>query len=82
MRGELTRGRRVYPNEDGHLILSAGDYGREDGLWLLRPPRGSAGTLDGHTVEEHVDGTITVSPSIHLPGVWHGYLERGVWREV
>lgn len=38
---------------------------------------------------EHEDGTITVSPSIWLkptPGVdehgWHGFLERGVWREV
>ncbi len=38
---------------------------------------------------EHDDGTITLSPSILLsasPPVdlvgWHGYLERGVWREV
>ena len=36
---------------------------------------------------EHDDGTITLSPSINLhpaPGRdgWHGFLERGVWREV
>jgi hypothetical protein len=43
------------------------------------------GNLSGHQVEEHDDGTITVSPSI-LTGrgerQWHGYLEHGVWREV
>jgi hypothetical protein len=38
-----------------------------------------------HTITEHEDGTITVSPSIlryPLAGDtgWHGYLERGVWR--
>lgn len=27
------------------------------------------------------DGTVTVSPSIDAVGVWHGYLERGIWRE-
>lgn len=38
---------------------------------------------------EHEDGTITISPSIHLHPTpngsrsgWHGFLERGVWREV
>lgn len=51
-----------------------------------------------HEVEEHDDGTITVRPSIlhhdrvrgmQAPGGaiigpdgWHGFLERGVWREV
>jgi hypothetical protein len=39
-----------------------------------------------HTIVEHEDGTITVSPSILVTGShgkqWHGYLERGVWREV
>lgn len=34
--------------------------------------------------EEHEDGSITLSPSIFVnpPTGWHGFLERGVWREV
>lgn len=45
------------------------------------------GNLSGHTVIEHEDQTITVSPSILIGQrtasvPWHGYLERGVWREV
>ena len=38
----------------------------------------------GHIVTEHEDGTITVAPSILITrhdGSWHGFLERGVWRE-
>ena len=63
-----------------------GDYGRIDGHWWIRPPRGSMGNIDNHEVSEHEDGTITVSPSILLESmdgsvIWHGYLERGVWRE-
>jgi hypothetical protein len=47
--------------------------------------------LSGHEVEEHKDGTITVKPSILIGGhnrqtgarkEWHGYLERGIWRQV
>ncbi len=34
---------------------------------------------------EHADGTITISPSIEIHagkcGYWHGFLERGIWRE-
>lgn len=54
--------------------------------WEVRAPDGSAGRLDPslHTVIEHEDGTITVSPSIDFskrtPGAFHGWLERGVWR--
>lgn len=46
------------------------------------------GDLSKHDVTEHEDGTLTVSPSILIGGqgtslpTWHGYLERGVWREV
>jgi hypothetical protein len=46
------------------------------------------GSLAKHDVIEHEDGTITVSPSILITGYegdhqvqWHGYLERGRWRE-
>lgn len=40
-----------------------------------------------HTLEEHEDGTWSLSPSISLRlgdgrQVWHGYLRRGVWSAV
>ena len=71
-----------------------GEYGVDPiGIWYGCPP----GPLDDygfplmanlikHQVTEHEDGTITVSPSIlitkpHTNEQWHGYLERGVWRE-
>lgn len=50
--------------------------------WMAYCPKGGIGALSDHIVVEHDDGTITVSPSILMPGKWHGYLERGVWREV
>lgn len=52
--------------------------------WWIRDPLGSVGRLTTHTITEHDDGTITVSPSIYdtSPGGWHGWLERGVWRSV
>ena len=56
--------------------------------WMCRPPwKHSGGDLINHKVTEHEDGTITVSPSIliqtgpNMAWKWHGYLERGVWRE-
>lgn len=76
------QGKRVYPNAEGNLIFAPGDYGKDnDGLWWCRPPRGGSGVLSDHEVVEHEDGTITVSPSILMPDVWHGYLEHGNWRE-
>lgn len=85
------QGRRIYPDESGHLQFSEGDYGQQpNGDWMARPPGCHLGSLKAHTVVEHEDGTITVSPSILLTDYdddgkekkWHGYLERGVWREV
>lgn len=42
-----------------------------------------------HTFTEEADGSLTISPSISDTRIggsvsdgWHGYLERGVWREV
>jgi uncharacterized protein YndB with AHSA1/START domain len=61
--------------------------------WYICDPTGHQGTIvtgspthDNHTVTEHEDGTITVSPSILATEAehghdWHGYLEQGVWRE-
>ena len=82
--------RHDYGKHDG--IPLAGEYGKlSDGSWYGIPPEHPellAG-LRNHQVIEHEDGTITVSPSILVwyEGAdyreqWHGYLERGIWREV
>jgi len=66
--------------------------------WMLRlgkrtlyalSPNGMLCCLANHTVTEHEDGTVTVSPSILVTHNneqdgnvrWHGFLERGIWRE-
>lgn len=59
--------------------------------WLIYTPNGQYGSLRTHKVVEHEDGTITVSPSILIKDSvdwgktyidrYHGYLEKGVWRE-
>ena len=80
---EYMIGKRVYLKE-GETVFTfhPGDYGKAaDGAWWIRPPHGSMGQLTDHEVVEHEDGAITVSPSILLPDQWHGFLERGVWRE-
>lgn len=74
-----------------HVRLEPGEYAREvdgDGRlvhWWCRPPNAvsGSGVLDNHEVTEHADGTISVRPSIlmHGEGAWHGFLERGVWRD-
>jgi hypothetical protein len=86
--GKMMQGRRVYPNDEGRLLLAQGDYGFADGQWWARVPAPGfgMGNLSSHEIMEHEDGTITVSPSIpcigHHDKQWHGYLERGIWREV
>jgi hypothetical protein len=88
-------GTRVYPNPDGSFRwLKRGEYIFVDGEWYARVPDPRTNDMDmsslrGHVVVEHDDGTITVSPSIGHHGrdennqevYWHGFLERGVWRE-
>lgn len=76
--------------------LQPGDYGKDiNGVWHCRPPwKHAGGCLAKHNTIEHEDGTITVSPSILIECwagffeegnddkiTWHGYLEKGVWRE-
>lgn len=70
------------------IDLQPGEYCKlPNGKFVCRTPdpKLSAGTLSEHEVIEHEDGTITVSPSILVQqppiGSWHGYLERGIWRE-
>lgn len=71
----------------GVRAYNPGDYGLDsEGAWQGMTPNGHAGNLGDHEVTEHDDGTITVSPSILVSDgtgdLWHGYLERGVWRQV
>lgn len=86
------KGRRIVSPVFFYHDYEPGDYGKDprDGIWYCRPPGTNSliGNLKNHTVTEHEDGTITVSPSILIswPGIqaeskWHGYLEKGVWRE-
>lgn len=81
-------GRRVemFPQQGGFQRLEPGDYGKwKDGTWYAETPNGHGANLGAHQVTEHADGTITVAPSILVSGrngpLWHGYLEKGVWRE-
>jgi hypothetical protein len=79
------QGTRIDYYGDG--IPDPGSYwnDKRDGEWYGMTPNGHMANLAAHTVTEHEDRTITVSPSIlvnrGMPGEWHGYLERGVWRE-
>jgi hypothetical protein len=67
-----------------------GDYWLDRDIWYgwcqADGERDLLCNLANHSVTVHYeDGTITASPSILCgrPGrQWHGYLERGVWREV
>lgn len=85
------QGKRIADNTEAHL-LQAGEYSKmADGFWNIRPPANAQGkSYHGrinpaiHKVEEHDDGTITVTPSIKQEWgdgeeLWHGYLTRGVW---
>ena len=82
-------GKRVYLADD-ELPVNQGEYGRSpiDEKWYARVPAEGfgVGSLAKHDVIEHEDGTITVAPSILMTGhdgkQWHGYLTKGIWREV
>jgi hypothetical protein len=100
--GDVTQGYRAESVTElydgpagGYLIVSNLDGDNPDRgvapghrtLWI-KDPAGHVGRLldSVHTITEHDDGTVTVSPSILATTAshghdWHGYLERGVWRE-
>lgn len=94
--GMSMQGRRVMPTSEGYLIGldKPGDYGRVTRTlkevhgfdrqlwWQVIAPDGSSCSLNPavHTVIEHDDNTITVHPSI-VTSTWHGWLERGLWRQ-
>lgn len=71
---------------EGGSGFKAGEFGKANGVWYCCTPNLNLGNLSSHDVTEHEDGTITVSPSILVSDSdgerWHGYLERGIWREV
>lgn len=100
MTQEVT-GIRVMPNDKGWLdpreidkparygrATAAAAQGKRPGFWQVTAPDGLVGAIDPsiHTVVEHEDGTITVTPSIDFskrrPGAWHGWLTKGVFRSV
>lgn len=78
-----TQGTRIYPDKNGKFVMpNSACYGQDkDGTWWCRPPGCHGGMLLDHVVIEHEDKTITVTPSIHMVGLWHGYLTNGVFKE-
>ena len=77
------QGRRVRSYDEAQN----GDYWKSSGgYWLAITPNGLFAALGKHLVVEHDDGSITVSPSIltkdgETTAEYHGFLERGVWRD-
>jgi len=77
-----------WKDKAGHWHVAAPTPRDDDGDLLIAD-------VSTWTVTEHDDGTITVHPSIFWgssgwPGsprewaakhTWHGFLERGIWRE-
>lgn len=69
-------------------ILNPGEFAKlPDGTWHAATPNGHIANLARHRVTEHEDGMITVAPSILVSRpkgeqLWHGFLERGIWRSV
>jgi hypothetical protein len=76
------------PDETEPHRLAEGEYAKYNGVWYGAVPKPGSFLLANmarHTVIEHDDVTISVSPSLlcekNPSNKWHGYLERGVWRE-
>ena len=80
-RADGTPTEKLLPGEYAKIIN--GDW-HPTPFWVARTPVGTAITLGrhNHAVEEHEDGTISVTPSI-APAEnhkgYHGYLRHGVW---
>jgi hypothetical protein len=77
---------RNYSDRDPSMVCYWKHEG--NGEWFIHFPtadgHGLLGGLANHTVEEHEDGTISVTPSILTTGhngQVHGYLTKGVWNE-
>ncbi len=88
------QGRRLPDIQDpADIVPSAfapGDYAlaRQGARLYFTLPNGGFASITRQlwSIDEQPDGSITVSPSIYYnrgePDEWHGYLERGVWRQV
>ncbi len=71
------------------IAQTPGAYGSANGTdWFCTTPNGLFGNISKHSVTEHDDGTITVSPSILVTSgsngrapTWHGFLKAGLWTE-
>ncbi len=80
------KGRRL-PDDSEACSLGLGDYVKitePEPFFYCCSPNGLFGNLSKHKVIEHEDGTITVSPSILIQMAsfeYHGYLERGIWKQ-
>jgi hypothetical protein len=83
-------GRRV-PDDTSPHKYAPGEYGKYLSTWYASPPCNEGvdedllANLAVHRVTVHEDGTITASPSVLVSNgrkSWHGYLEKGIWREV
>lgn len=88
----------MWDAEPGSYAPIFNDAGELEALWMKLPTGSLGRIPNiGHgqqgpewTITEEEDGSITVDPSIEqhpVPGdpptpYWHGYLERGTWREV
>lgn len=85
----VERGRRIAGEVHAYELTNL-EYGRRGPNWYGVTPNGLLCTLTKHTVIEHEDGTISVSPSIAAEGgtidgrsaYWHGFLTRGAWSEL
>lgn len=79
MRGERLADREFTRRLSG-AVIEPGAYGRVlrrpgGWTWMACTPSGHIGDLSEHDVEEHPDGTITVSPSIEIDGGKHVFVE-------
>lgn len=79
------QGFRLPDGTDWSSKIRPGDYWKfADGEWYAETPNGLTANISAHTIVEHHDGTISVSPSILVnagsPKSWHGFLEKGIWR--
>lgn len=83
--GEQAKRVNDYSERDPSCVC----YFKQEGIWFIWFPKTELlGNLANHAIEEHEDGTISVSPSIKVtgcdlsgPAQEHGYLTKGVWNE-
>jgi len=87
------QGRRLLDGTDWNSEWQPGDYSKKDErYWLVCTPNNEMALIDSTRwkVTEHEDKTVTMSPSILISTInpntnqyvelWHGFLERGIFR--